>query len=204
MALSITLELSDSDLRHFRDALEKSAQNAAGKSDDDIIAGAREVLAQARSGAVPAFIADRLSQLEDLLAMLSDSAWALPDEDRQRVMSTLVYFADADDVIPDNVPVLGYLDDAIMIELCGENLAPEIEAYAEFCDYRQTQAKAHGIDPSEVGHADWLESKRQALQERMHQRRRDFGVGYGSSEGYAHKRGSYTNRSWRPPVDRIR
>ena len=203
MALSLTLEFSDNDLDHFRAVLAKSAEHAAGQPPEKIIEAARGVLAQSRQGELPGFIGERLGQLEDLLAMLVDEGWSLPEEDRQRVLSALVYFADPDDVIPDEVPVLGFLDDAIMIELCGEALAPELEAYAEFCEFRDQQARTRGVDPAQVGHAEWLEAKRQALQERMHQRRRDFGVGYGRSEGYAHKRGSYVRRGWRPPVDHL-
>lgn len=204
MAITLTLELTDQALEPFRQALEQAGQVAKDRPAEEILAAACEVLGEARAGSVPGFIAERLGLLEDLVAMLRDEGWALPEADRQRVLSALAYFAEPEDVIPDSVPVLGYLDDAIMIELCAEKLAAELEAYAEFCDYRAEQARARGIDPSEVGHAEWLAAKRQALHERMHQRQRDFGVGYGRSEGYAHKRGSYLQRSWRPPVDRIR
>ncbi len=204
MAISLTLELTDQDLEHFREALARAERSAGGKAPAEIAQAAGAILSQARSGTLPAFITARLALLEDLLAMLGDEGWSLPEDDRARVLSTLVYFAEPDDVIPDSIPVLGYLDDAIMIELCAEKLAPELDAYAEFCDYRAEQAAQRGVEPSEVGHAEWLAVRRQALQDRMHQRRRDFGVGYGASDGYAHKRGSYVERSWRPSVDRIR
>lgn len=42
-------------------------------------------------------------------------AWALDEADRQRVLGALAYFADPNDIIPDNVAVLGFLDDAVMI-----------------------------------------------------------------------------------------
>lgn len=203
MAITINLELSDKDLEHFRVALAHAEQGVKDRDPDDIVAAACAILRSAKSGELPSFISERLATLEDLVAMIRDTGWALSDEDRQRVLSALVYFAEPDDVIPDLVPVLGFLDDAIMIELCAEKLAAELEAYCEFCDYRASEAKAHGVEPSQVGRAEWLEAKRRALQDRMHARRREFGVGYGSSEGYAHKRGSYVNRSWRPPVDRI-
>lgn len=203
MAIKINLELTDQDLEHFRTALANAEQAAGTRGADEIISAACGILSASKGGELPSFISERLDLLEDLVAMVEDKGWALPEADRQRVLSTLVYFAESDDVIPDHVPVLGFLDDAIMIELCAEKLAPEIEAYGEFCDYRASQAKERGVDPADVGQAEWLESKRQSLQDRMHARRRDFGVGYGSSEGYAHKRGSYVKRSWRPTPDRI-
>ena len=137
-----------------------------------------------------------------LIAMVRDDGWALPDDVRQRVLSALVYFADPKDIIPDNVPVLGYFDDAIAIELCVRELRHEIDAYDEFCDFRQTEADRRGMEPAKVGRADWLASRRDELQDRMHrQRTREAGTGYGSSSGYA--RSGYTS-AWRPGLLRIR
>jgi len=85
-----------------------------------------------------------------------------------------------------------------MIELCVRELKHEIEAYDDFCDYRQHEAGRRHLEPAKVGRADWLDSRRQELIERMHVRReRDFGSGYGASSGYASGRASYT-RGWRP------
>ena len=55
-----------------------------------------------------------------------------------------------------NVPVLGYFDDAIAIELCVRELRHELDAYEEFCDFRQGEADRRGMDPAVVGRADWL------------------------------------------------
>jgi hypothetical protein len=133
-----------------------------------------------------------------MIAMVRDEAWALPEGDRERVLSALVYFCDPNDVIPDNVAVLGFLDDAIMIELSVRELKHELDAYDDFCDFRQHQAQRRGLEADKVGRAEWLEGRREELVERMHQRRdRDMGVGYGSSSGYGSKQGSYV-RTWRP------
>jgi uncharacterized membrane protein YkvA (DUF1232 family) len=121
-------------------------------------------------------------------------------DDRQRVLACLTYFANPKDLIPDNVPVLGFLDDAIMIELSVRELKHELDAYDDFCDYRQHEASRRGMDPAKVGRADWLDSRRDELIDRMHSRReRDYGVGYGNSSGYGSSRASYT-RGWRPGI----
>ena len=105
----------------------------------------------------------------------------MPEEDRARVLTALTYFADPKDVIPDNVPVVGYLDDAIMIELCVRELKHEVEAYSDFCSFRTHEAEERGLDPATMDRADWMEERRQELQERMRRRRdRD---GYGSASG---------------------
>src|SRR3546814_3376761 len=75
-----------------------------------------------------------------MIAMVRDQGWNMEDEDRQRVMSALVYFVDPKDVIPDHVEVLGFLDDAIMIELCVRGLRHELDAYDDFCEYRAHEA----------------------------------------------------------------
>ena len=202
MPLAISFELSDRDLEHFNAAIKASAFAAGSKSDDEVMSAAGKLLEEATSLSLPDFIMERLDRLDALIAMLRDEGWALGEEDRARVLSALVYFADPQDIIPDNVPVLGYFDDAIAIELCVKELRHELDAYDEFCDFRQNEAERRGLNPSTVGRADWLSTRRDELQDRMHrQRSRDFGTGYGNSSGYA--REGYTS-AWRPGLLRVR
>jgi uncharacterized membrane protein YkvA (DUF1232 family) len=202
MPLSISFELSDRDLEHFTTALTAARASAAHKTADEIIAAASSLLIEANKIEVPDFIADRLDRLDALIAMSRDEGWHLGEEDRQRVLSALVYFADPADVIPDSVPVLGYFDDAIAIEMCVKELTHEIAAYDEFCEFRQREADLRGLDPAKVGRADWLEARRDELVDRMHrQRNREMGGGYGDSSGYGRR--GYTS-AYRPGLIRVR
>jgi uncharacterized membrane protein YkvA (DUF1232 family) len=197
MSISLTIDLNDRDLEHFQKAMEASRKAAEGKTPEEVVAAAGVLLADAQKVHVPDFVRERLLQLDDMIAMVRDEGWNMQDADRQRVMSALVYFVDPKDVIPDNVEVLGFLDDAIMIELCTRELRHELDAYDDFCEFRAHEAKKRGIEPAKVGHADWLASRREELVDRMHTRReREVGHGYGSSSGYGAKR-VYT-RAWRP------
>lgn len=202
MPLSLSFELSDRDLAHFTQAMESARAAAGNKSAEEIMSAASTLLQSADQIELPDFIAERLDRLDAMIAMLRDDGWHLPEEDRQRVLSALVYFADPKDVIPDNVPVLGYFDDAIAIEMCVKDLKHELDAYDEFCEFRQGEAERRGLDPAKVGRADWLEARRDELIDRMHRRRnRQTGSGYGDSSGYARR--GYTT-AYRPGMMRVR
>ena len=202
MPLAISFELSDRDLEHFNQAIKAATFAAGSKTADEVTEAAGKLLKDAGNLQLPDFILERLDKLDALIAMVRDEGWSLPDEDRERVLSALVYFAEPNDIIPDSVPVLGYFDDAIAIELCVRELRHELDAYEEFCDYRQGEAERRGMNPASVGRAEWLASRRDELQDRMHrQRTRDFGTGYGNSSGYA--REGYSP-SWRPGLLRVR
>ena len=203
MSISLNFELNDRDLEHFKAAMTAAAQAAEGKPDDELVECAAQLLRDAQGRELPDFIMQRLLRVDDMIAMVRDQAWALEGEDRQRVLSALAYFCNPDDVIPDHAPVLGYLDDAIMIEMSVLELQHELDAYDEFCEYRAGQAEIRGLEADKVGRTEWLASRREELVERMHRRReRTMGAGYGSSNGYASGRSSYT-RAWRPGLFRF-
>lgn len=205
MSFSINIELSERDLEHFRGAQKAASSSAASSSEADILAEASKLLEGALKIEVPDFISSRLGQLDDMIAMLRDEGWAMQGEDRQRVVSALVYFADPKDIIPDSVPVLGFLDDAIMIEICVRELKHEIEAYDDFCDFREREAIARGLDPASIGRAEFLNDRRTELVDRMHRRReREMGTGYGGSSGWAQAKTYHGRDSWRPGSFRTR
>lgn len=210
MSLTLSLDLSDEDLKHFDRAFEKAREAGSGKSNAEIVQAASDLLAQAQNSNPPEFVSQRLELLDSFIAMLKDEGWALAEEDAQRVRSALVYFAVATDAIPDHIPVLGYLDDAIVIELCARELRHELEAYEDFCDYRQREADRRGLKPETVGRADWLEGRREELQDRMRRRRRqnglDSGLSFGSNySGSSYGRvGRYADSGWRPGLFKFR
>jgi len=180
MSLSITIELSDQDLEYFQEALKRAQASAGVKTPEEITGAAGQLLETSKTTEVPDFIAQRLGSLASLINMVHDEGWAMGDEDKRRVLTALAYFAEPNDVIPDNVPVVGYLDDAIMIELCVRELKHEVEAYDDFCAFRTNEATGRGLDPTTLGRAEWLEERRMELQERMRRRRSSYGMGGGS------------------------
>jgi uncharacterized membrane protein YkvA (DUF1232 family) len=174
MALQFTIDISDDDLPFFVDAVQRAAERASGKSAEDILSAAEKTFASSQGQNMPEFVRSRLASVENLVAMARDVGWGLSDEDRSRVVSALTYFADPEDLIPDNIPVLGFLDDAIMIDVVATVLQPEIEAYADFCAFRDQEAHRRGTDASTLGREEWLEGRRAELQARMRARRGSY------------------------------
>ena len=174
MALEFNIEISDDDLPFFMQAMQRAEERASGKSAKEILESAHKTLGETSGQKMPEFVRSRVSSVENLIDMAQDEGWGLAEEDRSRIISALTYFADPEDLIPDNVPVLGFLDDAIMIEVVQQVLKPEIEAYGDFCVFRSEEAAHRGTNASSVGRAEWLEGRRAELQARMRSRRGSY------------------------------
>ena len=172
MTLRISFELDDKDLKHFRLIMDEARKASARLAPEDIVAGAEVLLKNVgASEQAPGFIVDRIHKLKLMIEMLSDIEWRLPHQDATRVLNALAYFSEPEDLIPDHIPGLGFLDDAIMIELVVRELKHEIEAYQDFCNYR-TRTKLEQGDKATVNRQGWLSERRKALQSRMRRRRK--------------------------------
>lgn len=164
-SLRINFELGPEDIEYFRDRLSKARRNRALRDDDRVILAAEALAVKALESKPPTFVVSRMLTLQNMVDMLKDRDWALENDDRDRVLEVLAYFADPKDIIPDELPGIGFLDDAIMIDLAAIDLAPELEAYAEFCANREDLA-------AKEADAQPLEVARDELQSRMRRRRR--------------------------------
>ena len=174
MPLDITFTLSDEDLERFQEIVDKAK---VAVEDDQTAAHvektARELIANAGHGDLPEFVSTRFKKLAVTIDMINDDEWQLSDEERRRVLSALAYLCEAEDLIPDHIPGLGFLDDAIYAEMVLEALGNEISLYEEFCSFRhaeEARRQAKGLDVS-VGREDWLAEKRAALHAKMRKRR---------------------------------
>ena len=171
MGLRISFELTDRDLSFFRKALRQSREAVKDAEDTEIIEAIQAVLEEIRSSEpLPDFVGKRIPELESLISMLTDEEWQLPAGDRERLLATFVYFADPEDILPDDIPVIGYLDDVIIIELVARELQHVREAYDDFCDFRDEYEKEHGKNADTVIRRDRIDRRRQQLHQRMRRR----------------------------------
>ena len=182
--MKISFELSDKDLRYFRQVLQKVRKGRNAENEDVILNEARTLLEEVKQTDAPQYVRERIAQLGKLIDMVEDADWRLEGADRKRVLNALAYFADPDDLIPDRVPGLGYLDDAIMVELVVQDLKHEIEAFDAFVLFRKEKKK------EKKATTDNLEKRRVSLQGRMRRRRR------GDRERHSRKRGRNPISLW--------
>lgn len=172
MSLRITLEFTDEDLEHFRELARHAMDKATEQPPEVIIEGARKLLRTVEETVNSTYIRDRLGRLNILIDMYEDEGWGMKEVGQRRVLAALAYFVTAEDLIPDHIPGLGFLDDAIMVELLCNELKPEIDAYRDFVDFRDAEAKRRGVSPESLNRSDFVKSCEQALLSRMRRRRR--------------------------------
>jgi len=174
MPLDITFSLSDQDLSRFQAILDKARSAVADdRTVEQIEQAARALIADAHKGDLPEFVSSRMTQLNVVIDMINDEEWQLTDEERRQILSALAYLCDPDDLIPDHIPGLGFLDDAIYAEIVLRELSTEISSFEEFCTFRKREEDrraARGED-IKVGREEWLCDKRAALHAKMRARR---------------------------------
>lgn len=167
MPLDITFTLSDRDLERFKTIVANArATSSDAQTPADIEKAAYKIVEVAMSSDLPDFIADRLLQLKVLLDMMNDADWGMQEDDKNRILTAMAYFADPIDLIPDHIPGIGFLDDAMFVEIVIRELNNEIEAYNDFCDFRNAEEQRlteEGGDPSQ-NRDRWLGDKRDQLQ----------------------------------------
>jgi uncharacterized membrane protein YkvA (DUF1232 family) len=190
MSLDISISLTDSDLKLFIDGIKGAEKKVDNQDEAAIVAEARKLLGEGHRTSLPDFVSTRLKHLDTMIAMVEDKGFGLPDADRNNVLAALAYFSSPDDLLPDNIPVLGFLDDAIMIELCVRELEHEIEAYCDFRKWRNNEATRRGEDHAELmlTRIEWAEARRIQTIERMHRKREE----------------SYASGRWAPVLFSVR
>ncbi|HWS77597.1 MAG TPA: YkvA family protein, partial [Thermomonas sp.] len=107
-----------------------------------------------------AVLDERLSRIQQLRAMLDDADWDRREAACLRVRKLLAYLDQDHDLIPDAIPLLGLLDDVILLELAWPAVATEAEDYQDFCAYRNaSQPQGDGSQRREA----WIRDRLDAL-----------------------------------------
>lgn len=167
--MRVTFKLGDEDLSH----LKRMMRSAAAKQKDPrkIVDAARALARSAREAKPPDYVLERITTIEDIVRMVEDTEWRLPASVRKHVCSALAYFAEPHDLIPDHIPGLGFLDDAIMIEIMAEGFQPEIQGYRNFCRYRDSSSRRLSSATQAPLLQQRLLAKRRQLRARIQARR---------------------------------
>jgi uncharacterized membrane protein YkvA (DUF1232 family) len=170
MPYKISIELSDRDLRHFRRELRREREALAIADDEEILGAALEMIGTLRASDLPDFIRARIVQLETLVEMLQDLEWDLEAGERAPVLAALAYVCDPEDIIPDDLPGIGLLDDAVMIELVFRELRHELAAYEDFKSFRKQLPRVRAGARNANARAAQLARRRDQLMKRMRRR----------------------------------
>lgn len=129
------LKLADAAVLAFNCDLQGVNEHAPSVDADQITSLARWLQALPAATA-EATISLRLARAESLRRMLDDPEWPLPEEIARSGRRLLDYIRRIDDLIPDDLPLIGHLDDALLVELSWSEFAGEVQDYLDYCRFR--------------------------------------------------------------------
>lgn len=162
MAFKVTFTLDDQDSKYFQELYRTARKNAKAEDAPRIVGEVKNLIRRVRSAErVPNFVAEAITTLEDLIQMLDDKDYAVPRAVSESAVAGLAYFANPQDVIPDHIPALGFLDDAIMIKILEDEFKQELWGYRQFVKFRQGAEQR-----------PWTRVAKGRLPERLDQQRR--------------------------------
>jgi uncharacterized membrane protein YkvA (DUF1232 family) len=143
------LQLDPANLRHFNEVLQQVCSAHAPYTDEQIAGAARRVLRAAAKRLDVPFIRIRMRRAAEIRAALVDAHWQVPAPLESVMTAIVAYLDDADHaLIPRDTPVVGQLDDAILVDAAMDALRSELDEYAEFCRFRHAEAARIGLAAS--------------------------------------------------------
>lgn len=153
------IDIQEDDVRRFNALARNLNPEMPALTIDQLTGVARRVLRTAAAGGESPFIRSRLRRAAEMRAMVADAAWTLDATTSGRVHELLAYLDGPGGLIPDDVPVIGMLDDALLVDIAMDTLRDELDDYAEFRRYRHGEAVRLGVEDSavEAGRAQWNE-----------------------------------------------
>jgi uncharacterized membrane protein YkvA (DUF1232 family) len=168
-----SFRLSTLDMERFNQLLSTLAGDRTPLDCDQVVTAARLLADSCGSQSTPTCIRQRLEQAGSLSSMLADHGWQPASEVVTPAGAVLDYLNGHNDLIPDWMPQVGRLDDAIVVEAAWPRLAGEVLSYQDFCRLRLIEARLHQqeIKTFRFGRKDWEVARRAEAGLREHQRR---------------------------------
>jgi hypothetical protein len=161
-------------LRSFHEAAGSLGTDQSIPDVDAIASVARRLTRQFAGSRRAPCIRLRLRCLAALRAMATEPAWALDPAKQQRISLITRYAANQDRLVPDAVPVIGGLDEALLVELAWPQVQFDLDDYLDFRRLRAEEAALRGVHPHTLGYdrEQWLQSRFAELTWLAHTRRR--------------------------------
>ena len=133
------LKLEDAALLAFNGQLQ-AIDAQVPSVDADQVASLARWLQDLPQDKAEATIALRMARADSLAQMLDDPDWQLPEAIAARGRHLVAALRGSENLIPDATPVVGHLDEALMVELCWAGFAGEVGDYLDFRRFRREQA----------------------------------------------------------------
>ena len=170
------IALDDAAIARFNALLAELEPGAPHVSADQLVTLARWLEGQPRPQAI-ATLSERLARAEQLRRMLNDGDWQVDAELRERARMLISYLQQVDDLIPDDQPLVGHLDDALLVELSWRSFRAEALDYGDFCRFRAAE-RPKG-DPAErrLAWENACLAEAALLQQRRHVRAQRYAAG---------------------------
>jgi len=134
--VTITVDIDDQVKEHFNKFIEKHGIDI----DPSDIKQARKEIAEIRSTNADSYILNQVNNLEAMMSMVEDKVWKIKKNSMEKINATIKYFVDDDDIIPDNIPGIGYLDDCIIIDNTMDEVCDELSEFEDFSRTRLVYA----------------------------------------------------------------
>ena len=167
----VTFTLDEQDAKYFRSIYRKAKRGAKDLDAVTIIRDARAIVKQVHANKrTPTFVSDAISVLADLADLIQDDGWAASKKVRNDVLAGIAYFSNPDDLIPDHIPGLGFLDDAIMVKFIEDEFRHELWGYRKFRALRDSTEQRPWAKPGSDRLSKRLDADRRRIRAEIEKR----------------------------------